>query len=178
MNDLLENHKNDTIATSTLIEGTKYAEEEITKGGEPYKTHKLTYLTLKYKMLKKVLRFLITENDYTVHDVIVVITDDKFIKYIQVNFLDSECDEDSKYKPYVRFYREKVFYTEKRKSNKENMPEYINVSTEMKEVPEEHQTLRETLFKLIYKMIFNGNKNLVDKNSTKPDQFRRRIKFL
>lgn len=175
--DLLENHKNDTFK-SELVLHTQHAEEEITKGGEPFKTNKLTYHTLNNKLLKKHLRFMTVDNDLTIHETVVVLNDDKFIKYIQVNFLDSTCDEDSKYKPYIRFYREKIFHTDKKRSNKDNMPEFINVSQEMKDIPQQYIDIRQMLFKLIYKMIFNSNPKLVDRKEAKPDQFKRRIKFL
>jgi hypothetical protein len=171
--EFLPAHENDTFTESTLITKVQHAEEEITKDGEPYKTVKLTYLTLSYKPLKKHLRFLITDNDYSVHDIIVVITDDKFIKYIQVNFLDDSCDEDSKYKPYIRFYREKVFHTEKKPNKKSEFPKMINVSTEMKTISDDITNLKASMFKLIYKIIKNTNGN-----TNTNDKFKRKIRFL
>ena len=177
MNEFLEAYANDTFE-SELFTDKKHAEEEITKGGQLFKTNKLTYYTLNKQLLKKHLRFMTRSNDLIVHEAIVVLNNEKFIKYIQVNFLDNTCNEESKYKPYIRFYREKIFRTEKCKSNKDNMPEFINVSHEMTDVPYEYKELHRNLFKLIYKIIFNSNPQSSDKKETKPDQFKRRINFL
>lgn len=180
MTDFTESFKNDTLTHSELIEKVQHAEEEITKDGEPFKTNKLTFLTLKLKSLKSLTRFFL--KDYAeylaIYDCIVVLNDDRYIKYIQFNFLDDDSDDDAKYKPYIRIYREKVFHTVKKPNKKADFPPKINVSEEMKLVPSNILELRATLFKVIYKIIFNSNPQLADKSSGSTDKFKRRIKFL
>jgi uncharacterized protein YfbU (UPF0304 family) len=176
MEEFTKAHSNETLTNSPLIEKIQHAEEEITKDGEPFKVNKLTYLTLNKKLLKPFTRPLLNLYDdlASVHDIQVVLNDGKFIKYIQINFLEYDADVDSKYKPYIRFYREKTFHTEKKPNTKGDFPKMINVSKERKDLPVEMETLKTHLFKLIYKMIFNANP---DKGGDK-DGFKRRIKFL
>ena len=179
MEGILTAHANDTLTDSKLVEKIQHAEEEITKGGEPFKTNKLTYITLNKKILKPSTRFFLREYDdcISIHNVQVVLNDDKYIKYVQINFLEENMDDDAKYKPYVRLYREKIFHTVKEKSKKtdDNDNHYmINVSKERKDISEELAAFKVAIFKLIYKLIFNSN----SEQSSSKDTFKRRIKFL
>jgi len=179
MEEILTTHSNDLFTDSKLVEKIQHAEEEITKGDAPYKTNKLTFITLNKKLMKQSTRFLLREYDdaISIYDIQVVLSDDKFIKYVQVNFLEENTDDDAKYKPYVRLYREKTFHTVKEKSKKtnDNGDHYlINVSTERTTLTDELAMFKTAIFKLIYKMIFNSN----PKPAVAQDKFKRRIKFL
>jgi hypothetical protein len=177
MENLLNAHKNDTIDESLLIEKTRYAKEEITKDEKPFKMVKLIYLKLSKKVLKPFTRFFLQQNPaYTcIHSIECVINDEKYIRYIQVNFLYDDTDEDSQYKPYVRFYREKTFHTIRKHSDKKDM--IVNTSQEHKTPSEEMLEFKTQMFKLIYKIIFNSFPENAPKKDSSNDQYKRRIIF-
>ena len=179
MTSLLDANQKETFATSALVESFKKAKEITTKGDSVVRENLLTMYKLNTKVLKQQLKKVMKHCNYIrVVDVVATITDDKFIKYVQISYTEEESDEDSKTKPFIRFYRNKVFQTEKQKNKKADFPALINVSAEIEQPSEEFATFRDEIFKVLYKLIFNSNPSFAESLPVKKDKYKTRIEFL
>jgi hypothetical protein len=175
MAEFYEDFKKDTLEKSELIKSVRKAKEEVYKGAELIKTVPLQYVKLDKKILKPITKFLLKDYDYiSLEDITVVITDNKFIKYVQIEFTEDADDDMSDYKPYIRLYREKVFKTYKTENKKSKNPKRINVSEELTKIDEPLQEFRKHLFKAIYRIIFN---TYPENSKPNENQFKRRIIF-